>query len=186
MATRRPTRSCSASPPWSASREDGNVARYGPDEFLIVQPGPDATRPSRRCVGSALGSRPNRSQFGDSERLPITVSAGDLRLPGARRIVTELLPARPSRWREAKASGGDQVRVAQVGEEERVVSGIFDVLQGLVIAVDTKDRYTKRHSEDVARYAVFLAERIGLDEETSARSISPASCTMSARSAFPT
>jgi putative nucleotidyltransferase with HDIG domain len=39
------------------------------------------------------------------------------------------------------------------------------VLQGLVIAVDTKDRYTKRHSEDVARYAVFLAERLGLDEE---------------------
>ena len=39
------------------------------------------------------------------------------------------------------------------------MSGSFDVLQGLVIAVDTKDRYTKRHSEDVARYAVFLAER---------------------------
>ena len=45
------------------------------------------------------------------------------------------------------------------------MSGSFDVLQGLVIAVDTKDRYTKRHSEDVARYAVFLAERLGLDEE---------------------
>jgi len=46
------------------------------------------------------------------------------------------------------------------------MSGSFDVLQGLVIAVDTKDRYTKRHSEDVARYAVFLAERVGVDEET--------------------
>ena len=45
------------------------------------------------------------------------------------------------------------------------MSGSFDVLQGLVIAVDTKDRYTKRHSEDVARYAVFLAQRLGLDEE---------------------
>jgi HD-GYP domain-containing protein (c-di-GMP phosphodiesterase class II) len=38
----------------------------------------------------------------------------------------------------------------------------FDVLQGLIIAVDTKDRYTKRHSEDVARYGTFLAERLGL------------------------
>jgi len=46
------------------------------------------------------------------------------------------------------------------------VTGSFDVLQGLVIAVDTKDRYTKRHSEDVARYAVFLAKRLGLDKET--------------------
>ncbi len=50
-------------------------------------------------------------------------------------------------------------------EEERPSTGSFDVLQGLVIAVDTKDRYTKRHSEDVARYAVFLAERLGLDDE---------------------
>ena len=32
-------------------------------------------------------------------------------------------------------------------------------------AVDTKDRYTKQHSEDVARYAVFLAERLGLDPD---------------------
>ena len=43
--------------------------------------------------------------------------------------------------------------------------GSFDILQGLVIAVDTKDRYTKRHSEDVARYAVLLARRLGLDED---------------------
>ena len=38
--------------------------------------------------------------------------------------------------------------------------------EGLILAVDGKDRYTKRHSEDVARYGVFLAERIGLDPET--------------------
>ena len=67
---------------------------------------------------------------------------------------------------EAKAGGGDRSCVARIGEEERVVIGGFDVLQGLVIAVDTKDRYTKRHSEDVARYAVFLARRLGLDEDT--------------------
>jgi HD-GYP domain-containing protein (c-di-GMP phosphodiesterase class II) len=29
-----------------------------------------------------------------------------------------------------------------------------------------KDRYTKRHSEDVARFAVFLGRLVGLDEET--------------------
>jgi HD-GYP domain-containing protein (c-di-GMP phosphodiesterase class II) len=45
-----------------------------------------------------------------------------------------------------------------------IASG-FDVLQGLVLAVDTKDRYTKRHSDDVARYAVFLAERLELEPE---------------------
>ena len=66
----------------------------------------------------------------------------------------------------ASASGGDAVRVA--GEDDGATPGTsgFDILQGLVFAVDTKDRYTKRHSEDVARYAVFLAELLGLDEAT--------------------
>jgi HD-GYP domain-containing protein (c-di-GMP phosphodiesterase class II) len=31
--------------------------------------------------------------------------------------------------------------------------------------VDTKDRYTKRHSEDVARYGVYLARRLDLDPD---------------------
>jgi len=104
-------------------------------------------------------------QFGDSERLPITVSVGIGAYPEHATAVTELLSAATVALGEAKASGGDGVRVAQEGEEERVVGGSFDILQGLVIAVDTKDRYTKRHSEDVARYAVFLAQRLGLDEE---------------------
>ena len=34
-----------------------------------------------------------------------------------------------------------------------------------MIAIDTKDRYTKRHSEDVARYADFLADRLALGQE---------------------
>ena len=34
-----------------------------------------------------------------------------------------------------------------------------------MIAVDTKVRYTRRHSEDVARYADFLAERIDIDAD---------------------
>ncbi len=67
----------------------------------------------------------------------------------------------------AKASGGDAIRVtgAEDADDANGSSG-FDVLQGLVFAVDTKDRYTKRHSEDVARYAVFLAQRLDLDEAT--------------------
>ena len=42
---------------------------------------------------------------------------------------------------------------------------------GLVVAIDRKDRYTKLHSEDVAAYALFLADRLGLadDERASLR-----------------
>ena len=144
---------------------EGHVARYGPDEFLLVRTGADvaAMQESMERLRAAL--RDVSVQFGDSERLPVSVSAGICAYPAHAGSVTELLSVAAVAVGEAKGSGGDTVRVAQVGEEERVLSGSFDVLQGLVIAVDNKDRYTKRHSEDVARYAVFLAERLGLDEE---------------------
>ena len=144
----------------------GHVARYGPDEFLLVLPGSEIAE-----IEAAIGRlrsdlEVETVQFGDSEPLPISVSVGICAYPEHAASVTELLTVAAVALSEAKGGGGNRVRVAQTGEEDRVVSGSIDVLQGLVIAVDTKDRYTKRHSEDVARYAVFLGQRLGLDEET--------------------
>jgi diguanylate cyclase (GGDEF)-like protein len=145
---------------------DAVVARYGPDEFLVVSPGQgvaDMEQLARRLQG---GLEDIGVEFTGTEVLPVSVSVGICAYPDHAAASTELLSAATVALTEAKASGGDSIRVALAGEEERVVAGSFDVLQGLVLAVDTKDRYTKRHSEDVARYAVFLARRMGLDEET--------------------
>jgi diguanylate cyclase (GGDEF)-like protein len=150
-------------------REDGEdkaVARYGPDEFLLVLPGagqPDMEAAVARIRSGLSGVS---VQFGESEQLPVTVSAGICLYPEHADSVTELLSAVTVALGEAKASGGDAVCVAQLGEErQKAVTGSFDVLQGLIIAVDSKDRYTKRHSEDVARYATFLAGQMGLDSD---------------------
>jgi len=142
------------------------LARYGPDEFLLVQPGGDADTMVDIAQAFAVALSGVSVQFGESEELPVTTSTGVACYPEHGSSLTELLTVAAVALGEAKASGGDTLRVAALGEEQRVMSGSFDVLQGLVIAVDTKDRYTKRHSEDVARYAVFLAERVGVDEET--------------------
>ena len=141
------------------------VARYGPDEFLLIlsDAGSDDMLAAVGRVRDALSEI--TLQFGESEPLPISVSVGICVYPEHAGSATELLTAGALAVREAKASGGDGVRVARVSEETAHTSGSFDVLQGLVIAVDTKDRYTKRHSEDVARYAVFLARRLGIDAE---------------------
>jgi diguanylate cyclase (GGDEF)-like protein len=141
------------------------VARYGPDEFLLVRRGAGVAEMEASIDRLRDELAGVSVQFGDSEQLPVSVSVGICAYPEHAASVTELLTEAAVAVGEAKASGGDQVRVARVGEEEQVVGGSFDVLQGLVIAVDTKDRYTKRHSEDVARYAVFLAGRLGLDDE---------------------
>ncbi len=150
-------------------REDGEgkaIARYGPDEFLLVLPGAGGVEMEAAVARIRAGLSGVSVQFGESEQLPVTVSAGIGLYPDHADSVTELLSAVTVAVGEAKASGGDSVCVAQLGDEhQKAVSGSFDVLQGLVIAVDSKDRYTKRHSEDVARYAVFLAGQLGLDPE---------------------
>ena len=143
----------------------GSVARYGPDEFLVIYP----DRPLSEVQGAARALRTSLRdlgfRFNGSEELPVTVSIGIAAFPEHAASVTDLLSEASVALGEAKAGGGDSVRVARRDDAEKALAGSFDVLQGLVIAVDAKDRYTKRHSEDVARYAVFLARQLGLDEE---------------------
>ena len=141
------------------------MGRYGPDEFLLVAP-PDVVVELEPALERLRVTLADLSlQFEATERLPVTISAGLCSYPEHGASVTVLLAAVASTLEEAKASGGDAIRVAGVdGDELKGTSG-FDVLQGLVLAVDTKDRYTKRHSEDVARYAVFLAGRVDADPE---------------------
>ena len=142
------------------------LGRSGPDEFLIVAPPsvaielePLVTRMQAALVDLSL-------QFELTERLPITVSVGIATYPEHAGSATALLSTVTAVLEEAKASGGDTVRVASnVPADDAATASTFNVLEGLILAVDTKDRYTKRHSEDVARYALFLASRIGLDAD---------------------
>ncbi len=142
------------------------VGRYGPDEFLLIAE-PAAVAELEPTVERLRNALVDRSlQFAETERLPITVSAGIATYPDHAGSATALLAVATGVLEEAKASGGDAVLHARTDEggEEAVDHG-FDVLQGLIIAVDTKDRYTKRHCEDVARYATFLGRRLGLSPD---------------------
>jgi diguanylate cyclase (GGDEF)-like protein/putative nucleotidyltransferase with HDIG domain len=143
---------------------DGLAARYGPDEFLVVRAGEEASALEGIGEGLRSGLEALSIRVGDSEELPVTVSIGIAATPVHASSVTPLLSEASIALGEARASGGDRVLVGRVGEERGLHAGGFDVLQGLVLAVDTKDRYTKRHSEDVARYGVYLARRLGEDD----------------------
>ncbi|MDQ6794945.1 MAG: diguanylate cyclase [Chloroflexota bacterium] len=146
-------------------REGIVVGRYGPDEFLVVAPFDYVVHlePGIERLRTAIADL--SLKFETTERMPVTISAGICTYPQHGSAVTVLLATAVQTLEDAKASGGDAIRMAGEPIEESAAAAGFDVLQGLVIAIDVKDRYTKRHSEDVARYAVFLAERLGIDPD---------------------
>jgi diguanylate cyclase (GGDEF)-like protein len=139
--------------------------RYGPDEFLLVAPADSVERLGPMIDALRVGLVDRGLQFETTERLPITFSAAIALFPDHGASATVLLAVAAQTLEEARASGGDATRVAgHLGDADASVAR-FDLLHGLVMAVDAKDRYTKRHSEDVSRYATFLAERLGLEED---------------------
>jgi diguanylate cyclase (GGDEF)-like protein len=145
--------------------DDIVMGRYGPDEFLLIAPRAAVAglEPVVERLRAALADQ--SLQFEATERLPLTVSAGLATFPEHGASVVALLAAAARVLEDAKASGGDTVLHAGPANEVAGTGSGFDLFQGLVIAVDTKDRYTRRHSEDVARYSIFLAEQLGLDAD---------------------
>ena len=142
------------------------LGRSGPDEFLIIAPPAVAFELEPLVTRLQTGLVDLSLQFEMTERLPITVSVGIATYPEHAASATALLSTATMVLEEAKAGGGDTVRMASSASlEESSATSTFNVLEGLILAVDTKDRYTKRHSEDVARYAMFLASRLGLDAD---------------------
>ncbi len=147
----------------SALPDDALNGRYGPDEVLIVVPAAEIVELEPMIDRIRVRLADESLAVDSVERLPISISAGIAAYPAVADSVTELLSAVAVALAEARASGGDAVRIAGQTPQASSEMRAFDTLQGLIFAVDTKDRYTKRHSEDVARYGVFLAERLGLD-----------------------
>jgi diguanylate cyclase (GGDEF)-like protein len=151
-----------------AEAEHWNIlARFGPDEFMAIAPTAVARElpAAAKRVKSRLES--NYLDLPGSERLPVTVSVGIAYFPFHAESVTAFISAATTALAEAKASGGNEISIADAWTiEPRTPHTTFDALQGLVLAIDRKDRYTKLHSEDVAVYSLFLADRLGLPAET--------------------
>jgi diguanylate cyclase (GGDEF)-like protein len=139
------------------------LGRYGPDEILVFGAGRVRDlEPLLAAAGVAVAAISLRQTEG--EAVPVTFSAGLVESPTDASGITELLALAAQTLAAAKASGGGAIRTSKEdGSTAR--SQTFDVFEGLVIAIDTKDRYTKRHSEDVARYGLFMAEILHLDPE---------------------
>ena len=150
-----------------ASRSYDILARFGGDEFAMLMP--CGTGETSALLAQHLGQRLS----GVSYRLP----DHDISIPLGLSLGVAVFPADAPSRAEALEVADDRLRRAKTGGDEdgyaeRVRSTLtqeregFPMLDALVTAVDNKDRYTRRHSEDVMRYSAQIARQMGLDQAT--------------------
>ena len=147
-------------------RSYDTLARFGGDEFAVLMPDVDATE------GSALASRLRESvallgyrPVGHDSDIPLSLSIGLAIFPDEAAARLDAVALADSRLYRAKTGGdgGDEADRLRARMSDTVQG--FSMLDALVAAVDNKDRYTRRHSEDVMAYSLMIARELGMSDE---------------------
>ncbi|BDI28440.1 hypothetical protein CCAX7_004910 [Capsulimonas corticalis] len=141
------------------------IARFGGDEFALLLPSPEHITRSEIEDRLQQGLRGLAYAPAESEvSIPISFSIGVSIYPQHGSDRHDVVRLADERLRRAKSggeieSGADQVRASMTDKLEG-----FSMLDALVTAVDNKDRYTRRHSEDVMTYCLIIARALGVSE----------------------
>jgi len=116
-------------------------------------------------IRSALAERPYVTAAG--EQIPIRASFGIASYPEDVRDANGLVAFADANLYASKRRGGDAVTGNEAEQPlQNVEGGTFGLFESLVTAVDNKDRYTRRHSEEVTEYALAISRDLGLSEES--------------------
>ncbi|MBI3909514.1 MAG: diguanylate cyclase [Armatimonadetes bacterium] len=152
----------------SVCRQTDFLGRYGGDEFLILLPSTNlagACRVAERIREAVMEAR--LSEIGGPP-VNLLLSFGLASYPEDAVNQQELIAVADLNLYEAKHRGGNLVGTSETRVESATLAGLenFGTLDALVAAVDAKDRYTRRHSEEVAIYAHAIGEALELPQET--------------------
>ena len=143
------------------------LARFGGDEFAMLLPGlgrADATRLVARMT-EVLDKR-GYIPPGASTPIPLRISVGVAVYPHEAATRLEAIEFADTRLRLAKGGADDTVLAADLVRNtmRKRVKG-FSMLDALIAAVDNKDRYTRKHSEEVLAYSIDICRELGLPED---------------------
>ncbi len=144
------------------------VGRYSGDEFMAILPETnrdDAVSCANRLL-EAVSREHVQPRLG--RNLPLALSMGLAIFPDDSQNKEELIAYADASLMEAKQHSGGNLVVARHEPDDTLASRRtpFGVLDALVQAVDRKDRYTRRHSQQNAEYAVSLGKATGLSDGT--------------------
>ena len=152
---------------------EDTLGRFGGDEFALILPllTTTGTRQGlssdtlRRCLETALDGLFFQPP-GSLSAIPLTISVGVALFPDDAGSSLEVLELADRRLMYAKTGGGSDNPADTLYHDLALSLSGFPMLNALVTAVDNKDRYTRRHSEDVLTYSLQIADCLHLNTET--------------------
>jgi diguanylate cyclase (GGDEF)-like protein/putative nucleotidyltransferase with HDIG domain len=165
------------------------VARYGGEEFMVLMP--DTSPEEAYSAAERIRRRVAAHPVADEKRsVEVTISVGiSGSSPGRRadpetlvRLADETLYAAKQAgrnctrtWTEISRDHEQEVadRTEEVVDLERRMAALslrakdafVQSIHGLVQALEARDPYTRHHSDSVTRYAVAIAEQMGMEAE---------------------
>ncbi|MBN1320092.1 MAG: diguanylate cyclase [Thermoleophilia bacterium] len=143
------------------------AGRVGGDELLVVLPntGVEGALQLSERLRDTIRTHPYVTPGGHV--IPVRASLGVATYPPDAQSLGQLLEIADANLYASKQRGGNTVtgKPAEVETDRPEDGGVLGIAGRLLSVVGARDHYTRRHSEQVALYALSLGEAVGLADE---------------------